>query len=128
MDVEELVITELPRSASVPGHHRPVPHYLTSDMFGDLGIVVAGGDISDLVDRPVADTHVHEQDEIYLLVSPSPGGAAIDIEIEGTTRHVVAPAVVHIPAGARHRFVTRRAERGSYCFGILIGRAKDGGT
>jgi mannose-6-phosphate isomerase-like protein (cupin superfamily) len=98
-----------------------VPYYLTSDMFGDLGVEVAGGDISNLVHRPVADLHVHDRDEVYLLVSPTIGGAAISVEIEGRTRQVVSPAVVHVPAGARHRFVTTRAERGSYCFGLLCG-------
>ena len=114
------VVTGLPLVKAVEGHFDEVPFFLTSDMFGGLPVEIAGGEISSLVDKPVASTHSHRVDEIYLLLSPSPGGAVIDVTAGGETVEVVSPAAVHIPAGTEHQFVTRRAERGSYCLGILL--------
>lgn len=114
------LIANLPRFIAVAGHFRQVPFFLTTDMFGGLPFEIAGGDISSLVDKPVAETHVHVCAEIYLLLSPNQGGAEIDIEVDGTPFRAVAPSAFYVPAGARHRFVTRKAEAGSYCLGILL--------
>jgi hypothetical protein len=114
------VVKDLPRYAPVVGHDALVPFFLTADMFGGLDFEVAGGDISDRVGRPVAGLHAHGVPEIYLLVAAAPGDAAIDVEIDGSVTEVVAPAAVYVPAGAPHRFVTRRARPGSFCFGVLL--------
>jgi mannose-6-phosphate isomerase-like protein (cupin superfamily) len=114
------LISDLPRMSEVVGHFRPVPFYVEKDMFGGVPVEIAGGEISELVDRPVAEPHVHDVAEIYLLLSPSPGGAQIDIEVDGERFTVESPAAFYVPAGATHRFVTRRAERGSYCLGVLL--------
>ena len=58
--------------------------------------------------------------EIYLLLSPEPGGAVIDVEVEGVSYEVVAPAAFYTPARMRHRFVTRTAVKGSSCLGVLL--------
>ena len=116
------LVSDLPRFANVAGHFHQVPFFLSADMFGGLPLEVAGGEISQLVDKPVAETHVHEVAEIYLLLSPEKGGAEIDIEVDGTPYRAVAPAAFYVPAGARHRFVTRKAQVGSYCLGILLAR------
>lgn len=113
--------SDLPIFVPVPGHHAPVPFYLMKDMFGGLPVEIAGGEVSDKVDRPVAAPHRHEVPEIYLLVSPNPGGARIVVEVEGERHFLSSPAVLYVPAQAEHHFVTLRAERGSYCFGILLG-------
>jgi hypothetical protein len=127
-DGDPQVIDDLPRFATVVGHDDPVPFFLTADMFGGLDFEVAGGDISNLVGRPVAGLHAHDVPEIYLLVAASPGEAVIEVEIDGSVREVVAPAAVYVPAGALHRFVTRRAGPGSFCFGVLLtGAAGRGG-
>lgn len=114
------VRADLPVLRTVDGHHAEVPFLLTADMFGGLPIEVAGGDISDKVGKPVAELHRHEVAELYLLVSPSPGGARIEVTVDGATIEASSPSVVHVPAGALHRFVTLEAEPGSCCFGILI--------
>jgi mannose-6-phosphate isomerase-like protein (cupin superfamily) len=105
----------------VVGHHHAVPFFLTADMFGGLDFEVAGGDISQRVDQPVAQSHSHTVAEIYLLLSPTAGGAAIDVFCDGETQRVESPAAVYVPAGATHHFVTRKAEPGSTCLGILLG-------
>lgn len=115
------LISDLPRLLEVAGHFRMVPFFLSTEMFGGLPFEIAGGDISQLVDKPVADTHTHEFPEIYLLLSPNKGGAEIDIEVNGEAFRAVAPSAFYVPAGARHRFVTRKAEIGSYCLGVLLG-------
>jgi hypothetical protein len=115
------LISDLPRMLEVAGHFRLVPFFLSTSMFGGLPFEIAGGDISQLVDKPVADTHTHEFPEIYLLLSPNPGGAEIDIEVDGARFRAVAPSAFYVPAGARHRFITRKAEIGSYCLGVLLG-------
>ncbi|MGH7869705.1 MAG: cupin domain-containing protein [Candidatus Dormibacteraceae bacterium] len=113
--------TKLPIPLAIAGHHQPAPFYLTTDMFGGLPVQLAGGELSGLVDHPVADLHTHQVDEIYLVISPTPGGAVIDVELDGEHHTLVSPAVMRVPAGGWHRFVTKKAERGSYCFGLLVG-------
>ncbi|NLU73962.1 cupin domain-containing protein [Streptomyces sp. HNM0575] len=115
------IITGLPIPLAVAGHHRPAPFYLTADMFGGLPVQLAGGELSELVGKPVAAPHVHEVDELYLLVSPEPGQARIEVHLDGVRHELVSPAVMRIPAGSEHHFVTLEAAVGSYCFGILVG-------
>jgi len=114
--------TALPTLKEVPGHYHPVPFLLTLDTFGGLPIEMAGGEISHLVNSPVADMHMHEVPEIYLLLSPEPGGAVIEIDVEGEQYVVESPIAVYIPAKMRHRFITRKAMAGSYCLGILLNK------
>lgn len=118
----------LPILRDLPGHNIPVPFMLTGDMFGGIPVELAGAEISGLVDRPVADTHVHEVPEIYLLFAPQPGDAEIDVEIDGETFTVLSPGAVYVPAGARHRFVTRRAVPGSFCYGLFLNGTGPGGA
>lgn len=111
----------LPVMRPVAGHLSEVPFWITADMFDGLPCEVAGGPIDHLVGRPVADPHTHAVDEVYLLLSPNRGGARIRVEVDGEQREVTSPAVVHVPAGALHRFLTLEAEPGSCCFGVLMG-------
>jgi mannose-6-phosphate isomerase-like protein (cupin superfamily) len=111
----------LPVLRHVEGHHRPAPFYLTADMFGGLPVELVAAEVSGLVDRPLAEVHRHTVPEIYVLLSRTPGEAEIEVELEGQLHKVVSPGVFMVPAGARHRFVTRRAAPGSYCLGVLIG-------
>jgi mannose-6-phosphate isomerase-like protein (cupin superfamily) len=113
-------VRSLPVFKSVEGHFHEVPFFLTREMFGGLPIELAGGDISGLVGKPVADVHAHACDEIYFLVAPEPGAAVIDVEVEGRVTTFESPAAILVPAGARHRFLTRKAGTGSFCFGILL--------
>ncbi|MFH8803866.1 cupin domain-containing protein [Streptomyces sp. NPDC017936] len=115
------VRTDIPRFLPVAGHHDPAPFYLTSDMFGGVPVQVAGGPVDHLVGRPVADPHRHEVDEIYFLVSPHPGGARIEVHVDGARHELSSPALLRVPAGAEHCFLTLEAEPGSYCFGLLMG-------
>jgi hypothetical protein len=115
------IITELPIPLAVAGHREPAPFYLTSEMFGGLPIQLAGGELSALVGKPVAAPHTHEVDELYLLVSPNRGGARIEVLLDGQRHELTSPAVMRIPAGSEHCFLTLEAEVGSYCFGVLIG-------
>ena len=114
------VVTSLPLMRRMSDHYAEVPFLLTAEMFGGIPIEIAGAEIVDLVDRPVAGLHSHDVDEIYLIVSRRPGDAVVEVEVEGERLEVTAPAAVHLPAGARHQFVTRRAEPGSFMFGILL--------
>lgn len=114
------VLTGLPVMRAVDGHYTPAPFYLGKDDFGGMPIQLAGGDISDKVGKPVADPHRHDVPELYFLVSPTPGGARIDVQIDGEHHEVSSPAIVYVPAGAQHRFLTLAAEKGSYCFGIFL--------
>ncbi|MET8165971.1 cupin domain-containing protein [Streptomyces sp. NPDC005329] len=113
--------TDIPRFLPVAGHHAPAPFYLTADMFGGVPVELAGGPIDHLVGKPVADPHRHEVDEIYFLVSPHPGGARIEVLVDGDRHELTSPALLRVPAGAEHRFLTLEAEPGSYCFGLLLG-------
>ncbi|MFF0186549.1 cupin domain-containing protein [Streptomyces sp. NPDC005244] len=113
--------TDIPRFLPVAGHHEPAPFYLTADMFGGVPVELAGGAITHLVGKPVADPHRHTVDEIYFLVSPNPGGARIDVLVDGERHELTSPALLRVPAGAEHRFLTLEAEPGSYCFGLLLG-------
>lgn len=115
-----MVQQDLPVFREIPGHYTPTPFFLTAAMYGGVGLEIAGGEISDKVDKPVAAPHTHEVPEIYLLLSPEPGGAVIDIVADGTEYRLVAPATMIIPAGVVHHFVTRSATPGSYCLGILL--------
>ncbi|MGA4847521.1 cupin domain-containing protein [Streptomyces sp. G5(2025)] len=115
------IIDQLPIPLAVAGHHQPAPFYLTADMFGGLPVQLAGGELSTLVGKPVAAPHTHEVDEIYMLVSPNKGGARIEVQLDGERYELTSPAVMRIPAGSEHCFLTLEAEVGSYCFGVLIG-------
>jgi hypothetical protein len=112
--------SQLPVFRSVAGHHAPVPFLLTRDMFGGIPVELGGAEITALVGRPVAEPHVHDVPEIYLLFSPEPGGAEIDVEVEDESFRLTAPAALFVPAGRRHRFVTRSAVPGSYCYGLFL--------
>jgi hypothetical protein len=115
-----LMETDLPIYRTMAGHHHPVPFLLTDKMMQGLPFEVAGGEISDKVGKPIADPHTHDVPEIYLLLAPEPGAAVIDVEVDGAAYELSAPGALLIPAGAVHRFVTRKAVRGSYCLGILL--------
>lgn len=111
---------DLPLFREIPGHHAPTPFYLTDDMFGGLSFELAGGEISDKVGKPVAAPHTHEVPEIYLLLSPNPGGGAIEVVADGRHHVLTSPATFFIPAGTVHHFVTLKAEPGTYCLGLLL--------
>ncbi|WP_018685588.1 cupin domain-containing protein [Actinokineospora enzanensis] len=111
---------DLPVFKQIEGHHAPTPFFLTTDMLGGLPVELAGAEISNLVDKPVAAPHTHEVPEIYLLLSPEPGGAEIEVRLDGETHTLEAPGALLIPAGSVHCFVTRRAIPGSYCLGLLL--------
>ncbi|WP_037677754.1 hypothetical protein [Streptomyces griseus] len=113
--------SKLPIPLAVAGHHQPAPFYLTADMFGGMPVQIAGGELSALVGKPVAEPHTHEVDEIYFLISPVPGQARIEVHLDGVRHELTSPAVMRIPAGSEHCFVTKEATVGSYCFGILLG-------
>ncbi|MEU5100066.1 cupin domain-containing protein [Streptomyces sp. NPDC020996] len=115
------IVSRLPVPLAVAGHHQPAPFYLTADMFGGMPVQIAGGELSALVDKPVAEPHTHEVDEIYFLISPDPGQARIEVHLDGVRHELTSPAVMRIPAGSEHYFVTKEAVVGSYCFGILLG-------
>ena len=110
----------LPIFKSVEGHHHQVPFYLCQENCGDIGFEIAGGKIDDLLDKEVADVHSHSVDEYYLLVSPNDEGAEIEVHIDGVVTRHSSPDVIHVPAGKPHKFITRKAETGSFCFGILM--------
>ena len=118
------VRTDVPQFLPVAGHHEPAPFYLTAGMFGGMPVQLAGGEISSKVGKPVADPHEHDVDEVYFLVSPNPGGARIEVLVDGERHELSSPALLHVPAGARHCFLTLEAEPGSYCFGLLLGGAR----
>jgi hypothetical protein len=111
---------DLPLFREIPGHHAPTPFYLTDDMYGGLCLELAGGELSDKVGKPVADPHTHECPEIYLLLSPNPGGGVIEVVADGHHHTLTSPATFFIPAGTVHHFVTRKAEPGTYCLGLLL--------
>lgn len=115
--------TDLPRFNQVAGHFSPAPFYVTKDMYGGLPFEVAGGSIDHLVGQPVADLHTHECAEIYFLVSPTAGGARIEVTVGGEVVELASPATVYVPPRTPHRFLTLAAEPGSYCFGLLVNPA-----
>lgn len=112
----------LPIKKCVVGHHKDVPFFLDRTMFEGLNFEIAGGDISGLVDIPVADFHTHDVDEIYFIISPEAGDAVIEIETEKGKQQYSSPATILIPAGMKHRFLTKKAVKGSFCFGIFLDR------
>ncbi|UNT00621.1 cupin domain-containing protein [Streptomyces tubbatahanensis] len=115
-----LVLQDLPVFQQVPGHYAHTPFLLTRGLLDGLEFEIAGGEISDKVDKPVAAPHTHEVPEIYLLLAPEPGAAVIDVVTDGTTHQLSAPAAMLIPAGTVHHFVTKKAVPGSFCLGILL--------
>lgn len=114
------LIDDLPWIKEVSGHHAPVSFYLTSEMFGGLPIEMAGAELSAIVERPVAAEHQHPVPEVYLLLSPQPGEAEIEVHLAGETHHLTSPAAFFVPAKIPHFFVTKRATRGSFCLGLLL--------
>ena len=48
--------------------------------------------------------------------------------IDEQQQELVSPAAFLVPAGKRHHFVTRRAQPGSYCLGVLVGPFPEPGT
>ena len=68
----------------------------------------------------MAAAHEHEVPEVYLLLSPEPGGAEIEVSVDGEVHRLVAPAALFVPARTRHCFVTKRAAPGSFCLGVLL--------
>ncbi|MFE0641764.1 cupin domain-containing protein [Streptomyces sp. NPDC058877] len=115
-----LVEQNLPVFQTIAGHYGQTPFFLTQDMLGGQPIEIAGGEISDKVGKPVAAPHTHEVPEIYVLMSPEPGGAVIEVVADGETHELVSPAVMLIPTGVVHHFVTKKAQPGSYCLGVLL--------
>ncbi|MGP4001149.1 cupin domain-containing protein [Streptomyces sp. 8N706] len=115
-----LVEQGLPVFQQIPGHFGETPFFLTKSMLGGQDIEIAGGEISDKVGKPVAAPHTHEVPEIYLLLSPEPGGAVIEVVADGEHYELTSPATMLIPTGTVHHFVTKKAEPGSYCLGILF--------
>jgi hypothetical protein len=113
-------VDDLPRMLAVAGHHTAAPFYLTTEMFGGLPFEMAAAELTELIDKPIADLHSHEVPEIYVLLSPEPGGAEIAVSVDGETYSMVAPSALLVPAGAAHRFLTKRAVRGSFCLGLLL--------
>lgn len=112
--------SDIPIMRTVPGHHDSAPYLITKEMFGGLPFELAGAEILNLVDKPVADMHSHDIPEIYLLVSPTYRGACIEIEFDHGVLIAESPCAIYIPSEVKHRFVTKTAEPGSYCFGIFI--------
>jgi hypothetical protein len=117
-------VDDLPRLVEVDGHHAAAPFYLTAEMFGGLPVDMAGAELSDLVERPIASPHSHQVAEVYVLLSPEPGGAELEVTVDDEVFQMVAPSALYVPAGARHRFVTKKADRGSYCLGLLLQQPK----
>lgn len=118
------VIDNLPINKPVIGHFDMVPFLLTSEMFGGLGFEMVGKEISSMIGDSVASLHEHEYPEIYLLISPNPGNATIEIETPDKIYKMTSPSVAHIPAKLKHRFIVKKAEKGSYCFGLLLTNKK----
>lgn len=114
------IMSELPVFKEVEGHHNPVPFILTREMFDGIPVELGGAEISNLVERPVAEPHVHDVPEIYLLLSPQPGDAEITVDVEDEEFSLTSPSALYIPAGRKHRFVTRKASAGSFCFGLFL--------
>jgi mannose-6-phosphate isomerase-like protein (cupin superfamily) len=125
MSTRPEAVVDLPRYKQVAGHHAPAPFLITADMFGGLDFELAGVEISGLVGKPVAEPHVHDLDEIYILISPQSGEAEIAITTDGEEHRLQSPAVFLVPAGVLHRFVTVRAEHGSFLLGILRASQRD---
>lgn len=117
-------IGDLPTFKEVAGHFHPAPFYLTDDMYGGVNVEIAGGPIDHLVGKPVAEPHTHDVPEIYLILAPEKGGAKVQIDVEDEIYIVEAPATFYVPAGAKHRFLTLEATKGSYCLGILLNDKK----
>jgi hypothetical protein len=118
--MDDQVLLDLPRLVAVDGHRLPAPFYLTREMFGGIPIELATAELTSLAGDAVADLHVHTTPEVYVLISPTPGGAECLIEIAGNRRVVRSPASCYIPAGKPHRFAVLRAEHGSWMLGILL--------
>jgi hypothetical protein len=114
------IVDDLPLLQAVDGHTKAVPFLLTKEMFGGIPLEFAGAEISALIDTPVAEPHVHQVPEIYLLFSVVPGEAEISVTVEDEVFTLVSPGALYVPAGKRHQFVTKRAATGSYCFGVFL--------
>lgn len=114
------VVTDLPRLQEMPGHHAPASIYLgPEDAPGGLPVTVAAVDAAELVGQPLSDLHVHDVDEVYLVVTP---GLSFDVETDRGSVSVASPASVRVPAGTPHRFVVRAADVSPCPFlGILVG-------
>jgi hypothetical protein len=114
------LIANLPWVKQVAGHHTPTAFYLTTEMFDGLPLELAAAELSAIVGAPVAAEHEHERPEIYVLLSPEPDGAQIDVHIAGEVHHLRAPAALLVPPHTPHYFITTRAIPGSWCLGLLL--------
>lgn len=114
------ILNELPVLKPVTGHFSLVPFLITSEMFGGLDFEMVGKNISSMIGESLADLHVHQYPEIYLLISQEPGEAEIEIETTEGSYKMSSPSTAYIPANVKHRFVVHKAAPGSFCFGILL--------
>jgi hypothetical protein len=119
--VTEHLRTDVPIPLAVRGHFQPAPFYLTADMFGGVPVQIAAAELSARVGRPIAEPHTHPVDEVYLFLSPNPGGCTVRVHLAKREYTVRSPATFHIPAGALHCFEIVSAEFGSYACGVLLG-------
>lgn len=114
------LIADLPWLKQVSGHHAPTAFYLTAEMFDGLPVALAAAELSSIVQAPVAAEHEHEHPEIYVLLSPDPDGAQIEVHIAREVHHLHAPAAFFVPPHTPHHFITTRAIPGSWCLGLLL--------
>jgi hypothetical protein len=115
-------LPHVPVFKPIPGHHKPVPFYLHSDM--GLNISIAAVDLGSLDEACPADPHQHETEEWYILPD-YPEEVSIMVTINGgSPLQVKSPSILRIPSRTLHSFAVSRAKPGQFIFGIF----PDGGV
>ena len=119
-ELQEYVVTDLPKYVEVAGHHQKTPFWIAPDMFKGVKLRIAGSDASKIVGTPHADPHVHESPEIYLAPSEEKGDIIVEVQMDEKRFVLESPFAVFIPAGVSHCFRVLRCEEPHYVLGILL--------
>ncbi len=117
----QYVVTDLPQSVAMPGHHGAAPSWIYPGMFPGVNIRINGADASKIVQKPHADPHVHEGNpEIYFAATEKRGDVVIEVQMDNETFTVESPFAVFIPPGVKHCFTVLKCDAPNYIFGIHI--------
>lgn len=117
----QYVVTDLPQSTAMPGHHKAAPSWIFPGMFPGVNIRINGDDASKMVNAPHAEPHVHENNpEIYFTATENRGEVVIEVQMDEETFTVESPFAVFIPSGVRHCFKVLKCESPNFIFGMHI--------
>jgi mannose-6-phosphate isomerase-like protein (cupin superfamily) len=118
---QQYVVTDLPQSVTMPGHHQAAPSWIVPGMFPGVNIRINGADASKIVQKPHAEPHVHDTNpEIYFSTTEKRGDLVIEVQMDDEIFTVESPFAVFIPPGVKHCFTVLKCDAPNFIYGIHI--------